>query len=107
MTDALEAEVDKGRSVADGPAPAGASTTTMSSPAEGRRHRIGWIRGIASGVLIVLASFALTVLLPNEVLTGSFSMSRDARGVVAFVIVIVMVAVTATGLRRLQGRGLI
>ncbi len=106
MSDA-PAAAEKGRSVADGPAPAAATATATMSKAEVRRGGIGWIRGIASGVVIVAVSFVLVVLLPNAVLTGSFTMARDPRGVLAFVIAVVLAIAIATGLRRLQAKGLI
>ncbi len=73
---------------------------------EARRDRIGWWRAIASGVAIVLVGFVGAVLVPDKVL-GSGSGSRDTLAFIASTIAVLVVALLAWALRRLQARGLI
>ena len=68
---------------------------------------IGWLRAIASAVVILVAGAALFVFAPNWLLTHLTGLSRNGRvAVVATAFVVVFVAF-AWVLRRLQARRVI
>jgi hypothetical protein len=72
-----------------------------------RRDRIGWLRAILSGVLILVVGLGLSVGVTNTMLTGLTGMSRDTVVLLATGVFLAVVVVMAWVLRRLQARGVI
>lgn len=83
------------------------SDTKDVQSSEERRETIGWLRAIASGVVIAAAGVLGVVVLPNIVLTSGSSLSRDTRMVIASVVSIASVCVLAWAVARAQRRGTI
>jgi len=84
--------------------PADGGPATDLSP-DARRERIGWLRGITNAVAIVAVAFVGVVLAPNALVGMSGSLSFDTRALLATVVGLVVVAVMAFALRRLQAHG--
>ncbi len=72
-----------------------------------RRDDIGWLRGIATGVVILVVGLLVSVGGANEILTGVSGMSRDNLAYLASAVFVVVLLVAAWLLRRLQARGAI
>ena len=72
-----------------------------------RRDGIGWLRGIGSGVAILVVGLLVSVGGANEILTNVSGMSRDTLAYLASAVFVIVLVVAAWVLRRLQSRGLI
>jgi hypothetical protein len=68
---------------------------------------IGWLRAIGSGLVVLVVAFGATIGVTNWILTNVTSVSRDNRVWLASALFLLVVAVVAWSLRRLQSRGLI
>lgn len=75
--------------------------------ADDRRDAIGWVRAIASGLVIAAVSFVGFALAPDLLLASSLSTSREVRVLAATGVTLTWVVVMAWVLRRLQRQGLI
>lgn len=69
--------------------------------------RIGWLRAIASGLVILIVGLGATLYGTDKLVTSLTGMSRDSRALVVTAVFLVIFAVVAWMLRRLQARGLI
>ena len=69
--------------------------------------RIGWLRAIGSGLAILIVGLGATLYGSDKLVTSLTGMSRDDRALVVSAVFLVIVAVMAWALRRLQARGLI
>ena len=84
-----------------------AGTGEHEADAQARRDGIGWFRGIATGLAIVVVGLLVSVGGTNELLTNVSGMSRDSLAYLATGLFLVVVMVAAWVLRRLQSRGII
>jgi F0F1-type ATP synthase membrane subunit c/vacuolar-type H+-ATPase subunit K len=66
---------------------------------------IGWVRAIASGLVVLLVGFGAGLGSANAILTKALGLTRDARQWLATALFLVVVIVLAWALRWLQGRG--
>lgn len=92
--------VEEGRSATSGPA-----LSPVGAPE--RHDSIGWLRAIGTSLAIVVVAFAGAILGPNLILTGTVSLSRDVRVLLATGLALSFTCLMAWALRRLQARGLI
>jgi len=107
--DTIETPAEKGGLLAgtDGiPGPCGDAGAVVV-PEEGDGPALGWPRAIATGLVIIVAVFAGAVLGANAILTKSLALTRTAREWLATALFLVVIALAAVVLRRLQARGLI
>jgi hypothetical protein len=70
-------------------------------------EKIGWLRALATGLVIVVVGFIGAVWGPNEILTKSLALTRTAREWLAIGVFFVTIVVMATALRWLQHRKMI
>ncbi len=75
--------------------------------AAARRDEIGWFRGIATGVVILVVGLGVSVGAANEILTNLSGLSRDNLQYLASTVFVALLVVAAWVLRRLQARGVI
>jgi len=81
------------------------SASADGAAAQQRREAIGWFRGIASGLAILVIGLVVSVGATNELLTNVSGMSRDNLAYLATAVFVVVLVVAAWVLRRLQARG--
>jgi hypothetical protein len=86
---------------------AGGTASADAAAAQQRREAIGWFRGIASGLAILVVGLAVSVGASNEILTNVSGMSRDNLAYLASAVFLVVLVVAAWAIRRLQARGMI
>ncbi len=67
-------------------------------------HEIGWIRAIATAVVVLVVGLGVAVIGANEIMTRLTSVSRDNAAYVASVYFVLCVLGAAWVLRRLQSR---
>jgi hypothetical protein len=78
------------------------NVATSGSPAE-----IGWLRAIASGLVILVVGFGGAVYGADRILTKALGLRRTPREYLAVALFFLVVIVLAWLLRRLQDRKLI
>jgi hypothetical protein len=66
---------------------------------------IGWLRAIATGVVVLVVGIGTTVLGANRILTKALGVTRGGREALATALFLLVVIVLAWLLRRLQARG--
>ena len=79
----------------------------MSEPADDDAPHIGWWRAILTAIVVTLTGIAVLVYGVNATLTRLHGLARSTRVAIATSCFLVLLAVYAWVLRRLQRRGLI
>jgi membrane protein implicated in regulation of membrane protease activity len=74
-------------------------------PAQERAHEIGWLRAIATGIVVLVVGIGATVFGANRILTKALALTRGGREALASALFLVVVVVLAWALRRFQARG--
>ena len=68
---------------------------------------IGWLRGIATGVVVLVVGLGLAVMGSDEIINRFTGLSRDNVSYLASAFFLICVVAAAWVLRRLQRRGLL